>query len=241
MQQEIKLRGAGLLKVVSIIMIIMGVISAVSGVITMGSGGMLVSVFGMDEFAAQYFRVLGVLSLVTGIVMLVFGVFGVKLHNRAEKAGFLLVLGIINIVIMAFSVLYNSVMAPMWASIVDQITQSAGVSMYPTNISGMAQSVPLMVPGFILPALFILGAMLNRTPQKGAGLGDTQASPESDPAYEAGAAEGYHVTDLPGEEEDASEEPQSEDIEEEGYAVAEPMIDTVYEQADTASDENGKD
>ena len=205
MPYTIKLKGAGLLKVVSIIMIIFGAISVGSGAISIGSGGMLVSVFGMDEFAAQYFRVLGVLSLVTGAVTLVFGGFGVKLCNRADKAGFLLVLGIINIVIAAFSTLYNSVMAPMWESIVEQITQSAGAmygaSAYPTNISGMAQSVPLMLLGFILPALFILGAFLNRIPPKGSPEANMQYTVDVDVPYDQVYTESETTDVLPDEQE----------------------------------------
>jgi len=101
--------------------------------------------------------------------MLVFGIFGLKFCNRAEKAGGLLLLGIINNVITAFSTLYNYVVAPIGANIMEQVMQSArdmyGTSMYSPNVSGMAQSVPLMALGFILPALFILGAFLNRMPK----------------------------------------------------------------------------
>jgi len=182
-----KLKGAGLLKVVSIIMIILGAISVASGAMSMSSGRTLVNVFAIDEFAIQYFIMLGTLSLVTGAVMAVFGIFGVRLCNRADKAGLLLVLGIINIVITAFSTLYNYVIAPMGISIMEQVMQSArdmyGTSMYSPSVSGMAQSGPLMALGFILPALFILGAFLNRMQPKATQTANIQPEAQGDSLY----------------------------------------------------------
>ena len=167
---QVKLRGSVLLKVVSIIMIIFGAINVASGALSAGSGRTLVNMFGIDESAIQYFRMLGAITLVTGAVMLVFGILGVRLCNRADKVGFLLVLGIIQVVITAFSTLYNYVMAPMGVRIIEQVAEATremyGTSMYNVDVGGMAQNVPMMAVGFVLPVLFIVGALLNKLPPK---------------------------------------------------------------------------
>ena len=170
MPLEIKLRGAGLLKVVSIILIILGAITAASGFLSPNSGATLVNVLGVDPIAIQYFRIQGVISLATGVVMLVCGIAGVRLNNRADKAGLLLVLGIIHVVVSAFTTLYSYVMMPVGIRIMEEVQQAVqemGSAMAGNmNVSGMMQNVPLMMTGFILPALYIVGALLNKLPPK---------------------------------------------------------------------------
>jgi len=170
MPQVIKLRGAGLLKVVSIIMIILGVITTASGFMQPNSGQTLVNVLGVDASAIQYFQIMGIISIISGVVMLVCGIFGVKLCNRADKTQFLLILGIIHIVVSAFTTLYGYVMNPVGVRIMEEVQQAVaemGSAMAGNmNVSGMMQNVPLMMTSFILPVLFIVGALLNKLPPK---------------------------------------------------------------------------
>jgi len=170
MPQVIKLRGAGLLKVVSIIMIILGAITTASGFITPQSGYTLVNVLGVDAAAIQYFRIQGLISIITGVVMLVCGIFGVKLCNRSDKINFLLVLGIIHIIVSAFTTLYSYVMMPVGIRIMEDVQRAVeemGSAMAgDMNVAGMMQNVPLMMTGFILPVLYIVGALLNKLPPK---------------------------------------------------------------------------
>ena len=170
MPQVIKLRGAGLLKVVSIIMIVLGALALGSGFITPNSGSTMVNVLGVDPVAIQYFRVQGMISIINGAVMLVCGIFGLKMCNRAERISFLIVLGIVLIVAEAFTTLYSYVMMPVGILIMEQVQQAVsemGSAMAGNmNITGMMQNVPLMMTGFILPVLFIVGALLNKLPPK---------------------------------------------------------------------------
>jgi len=170
MPQVIKLRGAGLLKVVSIIMIILGAITTASGFITPLSGQTLVNVLGVDAFAIQYFQIQGIISVITGVVMLVCGIFGVKLNNSADRAHLLLIMGIVHIVASAFTTLYSYVMMPVGVRLMEEVQQAVqemGSAMAGNmNVAGMMQNVPLMMTGFILPALYIIGALLNRLPPK---------------------------------------------------------------------------
>jgi len=168
--QQVRQRGATLLKVVSIILIILGAISLVSGVGSVGSGSLMATLYGLDGFGVQYFRIMGILSLITGGAYLVFGIVGVRFCNRAGKEGLLLLLGIILIVICIFTTLYNLTMAETEAYVIRQIMdaqmQSYGMAATDTNI-GSLSSNPLMVAiGFILPVLFVIGALLNRMPPK---------------------------------------------------------------------------
>jgi len=170
MPQVIKLRGSGLLKVVSIIMIILGAITLASGFLTPNSGQTLVNVLGVDAVAIQYFQVQGLISIITGAVMVFCGICGVKLCNRADKAHFLLVLGIVHIVVSAFTTLYSYLMMPVALRVMEEVQQAVqemGSAMAGNvNVTGMMQNVPLMMTGFILPVLYIVGALLNRLPPK---------------------------------------------------------------------------
>ncbi|MCL1895865.1 MAG: hypothetical protein FWG03_04895 [Clostridiales bacterium] len=172
MPPVIKPRGADLLRVVSIIMIILGVISVVSGVITVFTGGLMSSIYGLDEFGIRYFQIIGIMALATGAAELVFGILGLRFGSRFDKAGFLVVIGVIQILITTFSVLYNNIMASAGIRVMEQIMstveQDYGVSadIGPNTYAGLTGNPLLYVFNFILPALFIIGALLNRLPPK---------------------------------------------------------------------------
>ena len=159
-----------MLKVISIIFIIFGAITVASGLLTPNSGQTLVNTLGVDEIAIQYFRIIGMTSLISGAVMLVCGIIGLRLRNKPERINLLIILGIINIVVTAFTTLYNYIMAPIGERVMEEVQQAIagmGSAMAGSiNAGGMMQSVPLMAAGFILPVLFIIGALLNKLPPK---------------------------------------------------------------------------
>ena len=172
MTPEIKLRGAALLKVIGILMIIFGAIALISGLSSLGSGSMMASMFGLDELGIQYFKIIGTISLVTGIAELVFGILGIRFRNLPDKVMVLLVIGIIQIVIAAFTALYNHTLAPIGDRVTEQILQ-ATMDMYGTsagsimpNATILQDNIVLNSIGFVIPALFIVGALLNRLPPK---------------------------------------------------------------------------
>jgi len=168
--KKIILRGSGLLKVVSIIMIIYGAITVASGASSMSSGRTLVSMLGVDPSAIPYFQMIGAISLLSGAVMLVFGILGLRFSNRAERINLLLILGIVQIVVTVFTTIYHYMMAPALATIMEQVVEAAkamGSAMASNiNIGGAMQNVPMMAVGFILPVLYIIGAVLNKRPPK---------------------------------------------------------------------------
>ena len=193
MSPNVKLRGAGLLKVVSILLIIFGAISIVSGFSSIGSGSMMANMFGLDETGIKYFSAVGMISIIAGIAELIFGVLGVKFCNRADKAGFLLIVGIIQIVITVFTTLYNKALAPM-ADRVNQQILDATAAMYGVNVESAMPNASLLTNdfvltaiGFILPVLFVIGALLNRKePKVIAGMSpqiDTPYSPPQNVQY----------------------------------------------------------
>ncbi|MCL1897125.1 MAG: hypothetical protein FWG03_11370 [Clostridiales bacterium] len=172
MPPVIKPRGSGLLRVVSIIMIILGVVSVASGALTAFLGRLMVSAVGLDEFGVRYFQIIGFMALATGAAELIFGILGVRFGGRFDKAGFLVVIGIIQVLVMAFSVLYNNIMASAGIRVVEQIMSNveqgygASAAMGPDAYAGLMGNPWLTVINFILPALFIIGALLNRLPPK---------------------------------------------------------------------------
>ena len=219
MPQTTKLRGAALLKVVGVIMIIFGAISIGSGFISMASGSAMSSMFGLDEYARQYFWMLGIIAVITGAVELVIGIFGVRFGNRAEKTNFLLIAGIVQIVVAVFTTLYNSTIAPMGLRVYDQIME-ATVQMYGAmpatanlNATSLSGSPTLNLIGFILPVLFIIGALLNRLPPKQIG-----------PAMAAGPQAGALPEQQPLPGVDPYTQPQ------EGYAFAQPQEGDAFAQ-----------
>jgi len=171
MTPTVKLRGAGLLKVVGILMIIFGAIALISGLSSIGSGSVMASMFGLDSLGIQYFKIIGTISLITGIIELVFGILGIRFRNLPDKVMFLLVIGIIQMVIAAFSTLYNHTLAPIGDRVMEQITQAmtdmyGGINSAMPNATMLQDNIALNSIGFVIPALFIIGALLNRLPPK---------------------------------------------------------------------------
>ena len=170
---KIKQRGSGLLKVVSIILIILGAITVVGGLVSMGSAAMMVSRLGLDAFGQQYFHMVGAIAIVSGVVELVIGILGLRFCNREGKANLLLTLGIIQLVVAVFTTLYNHTIAPMGEQVLSQLMNSVQ-QMYGTtpaaaaniNTSNLSGSPFMMAVGFVLPVLFIIGALMNRKPPK---------------------------------------------------------------------------
>ena len=172
MPQMSQLRGAKMLKVVGVLMIVLGAITSGGGIITYASTSVMSGTLGLGEFGEQYFRMIGVIALVSGLVMLVVGVIGIKNRNKAEQAGLLLICGIILIVVTVFTNLYQKVIAPMGQQINEQIINSLqdyGGRGNAVDYSGLSGNVFLNTIGYILPILFIVCAVLNRLPPKAAG------------------------------------------------------------------------
>jgi hypothetical protein len=219
MTPEIKLRGAALLKVISILMIIFGAISIVSGLSSVGSGSsIMASMFGLDELGIQYFKIIGTISIVTGIAELVFGILGIRFRNRSDKVMFLLIIGIVQMVIAAFSTLYNNILAPIGDRVTEQIIQ-ATVETYGVTSAGaipnatvLQDNIVLNSIGFVIPALFIAGALLNRIPPKVmmpesdvAPLPDVTSSELQQPDEET-EPQGLGESDSPDEQDDNVQE-----------------------------------
>jgi cytochrome bd-type quinol oxidase subunit 2 len=165
-----KLRGEGLLLVVGILMIIVGAFTTGSGLISRLSSGMTVSMLGLGESAVEYFNLVSVVALVAGLILLAFGIFGIRLRKRAEKANLLILLGIIHIIVRVFILMYNNVIAKMGESINAQIyeatEQMTGMSIDTASLESPVVTIIGIVFAFILPALFLVGAFLNKQPPK---------------------------------------------------------------------------
>ena len=169
--QHVKQRGSTLLRVVSIILIILGAGSLISGLASTGMETLSASMLGLDEFGMQFFRIKGIISLITGVSFLCVGIFGVKLCNREGKAGLLLLLGIILVLVVVFTTLYNFTLADMEAYVMQQLIDvqlaQYGFAATDVNTGSFSSSNPAMIAfNFILPVLFVVGALLNRMPPK---------------------------------------------------------------------------
>jgi|GEM_PF-5307010 len=217
---KIKQRGSGLLKVVTIIMIILGAITIGGGFISMGSGSMMASRLGLDAFGQQYFHMIGTIAIVTGAVELIIGVLGLINCNRPGKANFLLTLGVIQLVAAVFSTLYNHAMAPMGEQVLTQLmnsvqqlygtTPAAAANINTSNLSGS----PFMIGiGFVLPILFIIGALLNKRPSKMALSYDMPAPPAPAGQYTQPPQQEAGPEAQPEQEQEQDQAPEPESAE----------------------------
>ena len=206
MPQVIQLRGAKLLKVVSIIMIIFGALSTAGGFISIGSGSLMSSVLGLDEYGLKIISMLGIVSVISGIVMLVFGILGVKNCNRPDRIGFMLLIGIILIMEAIFSSIYSYALAPaqeyVARQVLDATLQSYGVEQANSSLGVVATNPVMMWIGVALPALFFIGALLNKLPPK------VVASPAYPPVYDSNEYEDAYMQQM---DEAGLQQPQDEE------------------------------
>jgi hypothetical protein len=156
--------------VISIILIIFGAFSLLGGVASSFMGRLTASTLRLDDFALQYYQTVGMISLISGAVELICGIFGVRLRNNQDKAGTLLTVGIIYVIVTVFTTLYTNMLSAAGERVIAQIIEATGVMTDSTgiNVNSLASSsnIVSMVIGFALPALFIVGALLNRLPPK---------------------------------------------------------------------------
>ena len=132
------MKGAKLLKVVGILMIIGGAIGIIMGIIAVAGVSVLAALAG-PEFKSGLYIFAAILLLVGAVLELVAGIIGVKDAKVPEKANTCLVWGII---VAVLSVLSNI------------LTVAAGGDF----------SVVSLITGLVLPVLFIIGAVLNKKP-----------------------------------------------------------------------------
>ena len=129
-------KGSVLLKVAGILMIIGGALAIVLGIIGLIGVSALVYLSN-GELSSGLLYLAFVLALVGGILQLIAGIIGVKNWNKPEKAKTCIVWGVIVAVI---SVLSNIL----------------------TAVGGSDFSVVSLITGLALPALYIVGAILNK-------------------------------------------------------------------------------
>ena len=129
------MKGHNFLKVTGILMIIAAVFSIIAGVLVSGLGMLAAGVGAAAGLTFAYWAAL-FLTLVGGICQMIAGIKGVKHSKRGEKAGNLILWGVI---VAAFSVL----------SIVLNL------------VNGGEFNVISVLTGVAIPALYIYGAALN--------------------------------------------------------------------------------
>ena len=129
------MKGHKFLKVTGILMIIAAVFSIIAGVLVGGLGVLAAGLGAESGLTFPYWAAL-FLTLVGGICQLIAGIKGIKHSKRSEKAGKLIAWGVI---VAVFSIL----------SIVLDLS------------NGGDFSIVSVVTGVAVPALYIIGAVLN--------------------------------------------------------------------------------
>ena len=129
------MKGHKFLKVTGILMIIAAAFSILAGVLVGGLGALAAGAGAASGLTFAYWAAL-FLTLVGGICQLIAGIKGIKHSKRSEKAGKLIAWGVI---VAVFSIL----------SIVLDLS------------NGGDFSIVSVVTGVAVPALYIIGAVLN--------------------------------------------------------------------------------
>ena len=129
------MKGHKFLKVTGILMIIAAVFSIIAGVLVGGLGVLAAGLGAESGLTFPYWAAL-FLTLVGGICPMIAGIKGIKHSKRSEKAGKLIVWGVI---VAVFSVL----------------------SIVMSLINGGEFNVVSILTGIAIPALYIYGAVLS--------------------------------------------------------------------------------
>ena len=144
--------GKMFLKVVGILLIIGGALSILMAILAIAGGGLLgaaaIGSGGNDAATAGValgggiLIIAGIVALIGGVFNLVSGILGVKNCDKPEKAKSCFTLGIIMVVFAALNLILNIVLG------------SGG--------SQMASNISSGIAGFLLPVLYLVGAIKNK-------------------------------------------------------------------------------
>ncbi len=129
------MKGHKFLKVTGILMIIAAAFSIIAGVLVAGVGAIVAALGAASGLKFPFWAAL-FLTLAGGVCQLIAGIKGIQHSKRSEKAGGLIVWGAIVAVFSILSIVMNS-------------------------INGGDFSIISVLTGVAVPALYIVGAVLN--------------------------------------------------------------------------------
>ena len=151
--QQNKPRGSVMILVVSIIMIIGSAFGLIASLITGAAGAFMktamtdadvqsaLSQSGLSvpaDMLSQTLTIITIFSVISAIIELICAILGIVNRNKVEKAGLLIVLGIVMIVV---SLVANVVPMVMWKATISAVS---------------------IIVGLVLPVLYLIGACLNK-------------------------------------------------------------------------------
>lgn len=129
------MKGRKFLKVTGILMIIGGAFGIIGGIVAMIGAGALAAVL---ETSAGGLMLASALILASAVFQLIAGIMGVKNCDKAEKAQSCLIMGIL---VAVLSVVGNVI----------------------SNVLGSSFNITNYITGLIIPALYIVGAVRNKS------------------------------------------------------------------------------
>ena len=129
------MKGRKFLKVTGILMIIGGAFGIIGGIIAVIGAGALAAVL---ETSAGGLMLASALILASAVFQLIAGIMGVKNCDKAEKAQSCLIMGVL---VAVLSVVGNII----------------------SNVLGSSFNITNYITGLIIPALYIVGAVRNKS------------------------------------------------------------------------------
>ena len=129
------MKGIKFLKVTGILMIIGGAFGIIGGIVAMIGAGALAAVL---ETSAGGLMLASALILASAVFQLIAGIMGVKNCDKAEKAQSCLIMGVL---VAVLSVVGNII----------------------SNVLGSSFNITNYITGLIIPALYIVGAVRNKS------------------------------------------------------------------------------
>jgi hypothetical protein len=168
--QPYQLRGSALLKVISIILIVKGALSLLISLLGLGSSAFLFSMIpGISEGIKTLLMSAMIIPFIVGIMHIVFGILGVVFRNKPERIFALLVFGIIMIVMVIVGIAVDFATVEIQSAFQEQmglaVSQITGTSVDVPLQTGQAGGILTIIGyliGFVLPGLYIYGALLNK-------------------------------------------------------------------------------
>ena len=165
-----KLKGETLLKVVTIIVIVLGAITIALGAISYLSSSFTMSMFGLGENIGRIYSLIGGVTAISGIVIIVVGILGLKWRKDIEYSAAIIVIAIVQAIssFVCGSITANlnaAIQQPLTDAIVASMPEMQGIMESELVTSSTAISLPVdptTLVCIVLSVLMIIGAILNK-------------------------------------------------------------------------------
>jgi hypothetical protein len=161
-----KTRAEYFIQIISIINLVGGGFSVISGLANIPMAAIMVSRGGTAfEGAGHYMILTGITNLIFGAIFIVVGIIGLRKYRDTNKIDYLYKIGIIFAVVVAIPVILSIVLTIMYSQSINIANAKYESSSLPFTLR-LGSSEPLVLLNFIFPALLIIVVRMRRNELK---------------------------------------------------------------------------